>query len=46
VSDASANTIAAIVSPFLASVVNATTSTGTSRIRSTVRTLGTLSGKN
>ena len=36
--------IAAIVSPFFVSVVSATTSTGTSRMRRTVRTLGTLTG--
>ena len=41
---ASAKTIAAIVSPFRRPVVSATTSTGTSRMRSTVRTFGTLSG--
>ena len=44
VSEATANTIAASRSPPLVFSSSATTSTGTSRIRTTVRTLGTLSG--
>src|SRR3954453_15501293 len=46
VSDATAKTIAASRSPFGVSSSSATTSTGTSRMRTTVRTLGTLSGNN
>src|SRR4051794_36875577 len=46
VSEAMANTIAASRSPLGVSSSSATTSTGTSRMRTTVRTLGTLSGNN
>ena len=44
VSAASTNTAAAIVGPLGISSVSATTSTGTSRMRSRVRTFGRLSG--
>src|ERR1700724_372057 len=44
VSEASANTTAASTSPAGVLPSSATTSTGTSMMRSTVRTLGTLSG--